>query len=87
MGEHRRLTYEEDPSGVINEIADEIEAGDAPIFTRNDLVRFFNHLTANTDTFDKVMVQIERDLGDDHTLPDDLVQDLVREFAGSIGKE
>jgi len=47
---------------------------------KETLIQFFNYLTANTDTFDKVMVQIERDLGDDHTLRPDLVRDLVEEF-------
>lgn len=84
---HRRLTLDEDPSGVINEISEEVEAGDAPIYTRNDLVRFFNWLTTNTDTFDRIMVQIEREDGVDHTLDPDLVEDLVREFVTTINGE
>lgn len=72
---------------IIMEISVEIDDGDAAIYTRNEFVKFFNWLTTNTDTFDRVMVMIEKDLGDDHTLDADLVEGLVKEFVKTIGKD
>lgn len=80
-------SLEERRALIIGEITDEVKAGDAAIYTRNDLVKFFNWLTTNTDTFDRVMVEIEREHGESHTLDADLVEGLVEEFVKTIDKE
>jgi len=86
---------------VIQEIAAEIKAGDAPIYTRNDLIRYHKWLQEHTDTFDITWIELTLE-GNQEGHPwcgvahadqdilkfdDEAIEEFVRDFVKTLGGE